>query len=305
MAVPLRQRGPAQAEDAGPRPRTAWHRLRQHKLAMAGLAFIIVLIIIAILAPVLAPADPNKQDLFARLAPPGTPFDELGEGRYWLGADQLGRDVLSRVMYGARISLLVGFVAEGIVLLIGVTLGALAGYYGGWVDIVLTRIADIVLSFPQIMLILVIVSMVGPSLRNIMLVLGLLGWPPIFRIVRGQFLSLREQDFVQAGRALGARDFRIISRHILPNSLGPILVAATFGTANAILTEASLSFLGMGVQPPTASWGNMLIQAQSSSVIENQPWLWVPPGLMIFISVLAINFVGDGLRDALDPRLKQ
>lgn len=272
-------------------------RFFRHKLAVAGLVVLILLVLLAIFAPQIAPHDPYYID--PRL------LDSRPSAEHPLGLDQVGRDVLSRLIYATRISLSVGVVAVSIYVLIGTVLGALAGYYGGWVDIVLTRFADIVLSFPQIMLILVIVSMVGPSLWNIMLVLGLLGWPSIFRIVRGQFLSLREQDFVQAGRALGARDFRIIWRHILPNSMGPILVAATFGTANAILTEASLSFLGMGVQPPQASWGNMLIQAQSSSVIENQPWLWIPPGLMIFISVLAINFVGDGLRDALDPRLKQ
>lgn len=286
----------AEAEASG-RNFYVLRRFLRHKLAVAGLIVLILLVLLAIFAPKIAPHDPNYID--PRV------LDETPSAIHPLGLDQVGRDVLSRLIFATRISLSVGVVAVGIYVFIGTVLGALAGYYGGWVDILLTRIADIVLSFPQIMLILVIVSMVGPSLRNIMLVLGLLGWPQIFRIVRGQFLSLREQDFVQAGRALGARDYRIISRHILPNSLGPILVAATFGTANAILTEASLSFLGMGVQPPTASWGNMLIQAQSSSVIESQPWLWVPPGLMIFISVLAINFVGDGLRDALDPRLKQ
>ena len=272
-------------------------RFLRHKLAVAGLVVLVLLVLLAIFAPYIAPHDPNYID--PRV------LDDRPSAVHPLGLDQVGRDVLSRLIFATRVSLSVGVVAVGIYVLIGTVLGALAGYYGGWIDVVLTRLADMVLSFPQIMLILVIVSMVGPSIWNIMIVLGLLGWPSIFRIVRGQFLSLREQDFVQAARAMGARDARIIFRHILPNSMGPILVAATFGTANAILTEASLSYLGMGVQPPRASWGNMLIQAQSITVIENQPWLWVPPGLMIFISVLAINFVGDGLRDALDPRLKQ
>lgn len=284
-------------EESSARNHYVLRRFLRHKLAVAGLVVLILLVLLAIFAPQIAPHDPNYIDPHA--------ISEAPSAAHPLGLDQVGRDNLSRLIYATRISLSVGVVAVGIYVLIGTVLGALAGYYGGWVDVVLTRFADIVLSFPQIMLILVIVSAVGPSVWNIMLVLGLLGWPSIFRIVRGQFLSLRGQDFVQAARALGARDARLIYRHILPNSLGPILVAATFGTANAILTEASLSFLGLGVQPPQASWGNMLIQAQSSSVIESQPWLWVPPGLMIFISVLAINFVGDGLRDALDPRLKQ
>jgi peptide/nickel transport system permease protein len=272
-------------------------RFLRHKLAVVGLVILTVLVLTAVFAPQIAPYDPNKFDAVSMV---DTPTRE-----HLLGLDQVGRDVLSRVIYASRISLSVGVVAVGIYVIIGTVLGSLAGYYGGWVDIVLTRIADMFLSFPQIMLILVIVSMIGPSIWNIMVVLGLLGWPPIFRIVRGQFLTLRELDFVQAGRGMGAKDSRLIFRHILPNSMGPILVAATFGTATAILTEAALSYLGLGVQPPAASWGNLLIQAQSTTVIEKQPWLWVPPGMLIFISVLAINFVGDGLRDALDPRLKR
>lgn len=272
-------------------------RFLRHKLAVAGLVILTLLVLMAIFAPQIAPYDPNKFDAVSMV---DTPTRE-----HLLGLDQVGRDVLSRVIYASRISLSVGVVAVSIYVVIGTVLGSIAGYYGGWVDIFLTRIADMFLSFPQIMLILVIVSMIGPSIWNIMVVLGLLGWPPIFRIVRGQFLTLRELDFVQAGRGMGATDARLIFRHILPNSMGPILVAATFGTATAILTEAALSYLGLGVQPPAASWGNLLIQAQSTTVIEKQPWLWVPPGMLIFISVLAINFIGDGLRDALDPRLKR
>lgn len=272
-------------------------RFLRHKLAVAGLVVLVALVLVAVFAPQIAPQDPNYIDMVN--------FDDRPSRTHLLGLDQVGRDVFSRLIHASRISLSVGVVAVGIYVVIGTVLGSVAGYYGGTVDIAMTRFADMVLSFPQIMLILVIVSIVGPSIWNIMVVLGLLGWPPIFRIVRGQFLSLREQDFVQAGRAMGATDFRLIFKHVLPNSLGPLLVASTFGTATAILTEASLSFLGLGVQPPQASWGNLLIQAQSISIIEKQPWLWVPPGAMIFISVLAINFVGDGLRDALDPRLKR
>jgi peptide/nickel transport system permease protein len=294
----IAQSAAAEAAQAMPeRKNEVLRRFLRHKLAVGGLAVLILLVLMAIFAPVIAPHDPNYID-------PVT-MSDAPSGAHLLGLDQVGRDVLSRVIFASRISLSVGVVAVGIYVAIGTVLGALAGYYGGWIDIALTRVADMVLSFPQIMLILVIVSVVGPSIWNIMVVLGLLGWPPIFRIVRGQFFALRDADFVQAGHALGATDQRIIFRHILPNSVAPILVAATFGTATAILTEASLSFLGLGVQPPQASWGNLLIQAQSISVIEHQPWLWVPPGALIFISVLAINFVGDGLRDALDPRLKR
>ncbi|MFZ5825752.1 MAG: oligopeptide ABC transporter permease [Bacillota bacterium] len=273
-----------------------FRRFLRHRLALIGLIILLGLITMAVFAPALAPHHPNE--IMASM-------DDRPSPKHRLGLDMVGRDVLSRVIHASRISLSVGVVAVSIQVTVGTILGSMAGYYGRAVDILLTRLADMFLSFPQIMLILVIVSFVGPSIWNIMVVLGLLGWPPIFRIVRGQFLTLREQDFVQAGRAMGARDFRLIFRHILPNSMGPILVAATFGTATAILTEASLSFLGLGVQPPQASWGNMLINAQSITVIESMPWLWVPPGALIFLSVLAINFVGDGLRDALDPRLKQ
>ncbi|MGE5674414.1 MAG: oligopeptide ABC transporter permease [Mycobacterium leprae] len=272
-------------------------RFLRHKLAVAGLIFITLMVLMAIFAPVIAPHNPNQIDASA--------FSDAPSKAHLLGLDQVGRDVFSRVIYASRISLSVGLVAVGIYVVIGAVLGSLAGYYGGWIDISLTRFADMVLSFPQIMLILVIVAIIGPSVWNIMVVLGLLGWPPIFRIVRGQFLQLRELDFVQAGRALGALDRRLIFKHLLPNSMGPLLVSATFGMATAILTEASLSYLGLGVQPPQSSWGNLLIQAQSISVIEHQPWLWVPPGALIFLSVLAINFIGDGLRDALDPRLKR
>lgn len=272
-------------------------RFFRHKLAVAGVVVVALLILVALFAPWIAPHPPNEIDMLS--------MSDAPSRVHLLGLDQVGRDVFSRLIYASRISLSVGVVAVGIYVTIGTMLGCLAGYYQGTVDVVLTRLADMVLSFPQIMLILVIVSMIGPSIWNIMIVLGLLGWPPIFRIVRGQFLTLREQDFVQAGRALGARDGRLMFKHILPNSVGPILVAATFGTATAILTEASLSFLGLGVQPPASSWGNLLIQAQSITVIEQQPWLWLPPGMLIFLSVLAINFVGDGLRDALDPRLKR
>ncbi|HLN65496.1 MAG TPA: oligopeptide ABC transporter permease [Symbiobacteriaceae bacterium] len=295
-ALPKSATGAEETAAAPKEKNQVLRRFLRHKLAVAGFVVIVAMILVAIFAKYIAPYDPNLIQ---------TTMEDAPSAQHLLGLDQVGRDVLSRLIHASRISLSVGVVAVTIYVVIGTLLGAVAGFYGGWIDIVLTRIADMFLSFPQIMLILVIVSMIGPSIWNIMVVLGLLGWPPIFRIVRGQFLTVREQDFVQAGRALGATDARLIFKHVLPNSFGPILVAATFGTATAILTEASLSFLGLGVQPPQASWGNLLIQAQSMTVIEKQPWLWVPPGAMIFLSVLAINFVGDGLRDALDPRLKR
>jgi peptide/nickel transport system permease protein len=287
---------PNQAENSDQVKHNVLRRFLRHKLAVTGFVLLALLVLLAVFAPYVAPHDPNFVDPVS--------MDDSPSRLHPFGLDTVGRDVLSRVIVASRISLSVGVVAVGIYVIIGSVLGSLAGYFGGVLDVLLTRVCDTVLSFPQIVLIIVIVGVIGPSIWNIMVVLGLLGWPQIFRIVRGQFLSLREQDFVQAGRAMGARDGRLIFRHVLPNSMGPILVAATFGTASAILTEAALSYLGLGVQPPQASWGNLLIQAQSITVIEQQPWLWVPPGMLIFVSVLAINFVGDGLRDALDPRLK-
>lgn len=296
-AVTKLPQSPSETGEAPAKQYAVLRRFLRHRLATLGMVILLLLALMAIFAPAIAPHDPNFIDPAA--------IDDTPSRLHLLGLDQVGRDVLSRVIFASRISLSVGVVAMAINLLVGTLLGAVAGFYGKAVDVALTRLADMVLSFPQIMLIIVIVSLVGPGLWNIMAVLGFLGWPTIFRIVRGQFLSLREADFVQAGRAMGARDWRLIVKHLLPNSMGPIIVAATFSTAQAILTEAALSFLGMGVQPPAASWGNLLIQAQSSTVLEKQPWLWVPPGALIFLSVLAINFVGDGLRDALDPRLKR
>lgn len=274
-----------------------WHQYRRHRLAVASTVVFFILALTAIFAPLLAPYDPAYID--------PSVFDEAPSQAHPLGTDRVGRDVLSRLIYGGRVSLSVGIVAVVIFVLIGTFLGALAGYYGGRVDAVISRFIDIVLSFPQLMLILVLVSLLGPGLRNIMLVIGLLGWPQVARIVRGEFLRLRVHDFVMAATVVGTPNRRIITRHFLPNAMGPILVAATFGVASAILTESALSFLGLGVQPPTASWGQMLNEAQSLTILESKPWLWVPAGIMILISVLSINFIGDGLRDALDPQLRR
>ncbi len=279
------------------RKASLWTLFRRHRLGVVGLVVIVLLIIIAVAAPLLAPSDPNQISLSA--------YREAPSSQHWLGTDAQGRDVLSRIIYATRISLSVGLVAVSIYVVIGTVLGGVAGYFGGWVDSVIMRLADVVLSFPSIIVIITVVSILGPSILNVMLVIGLLGWPPIARLVRGEFLTLRGRDFVTASQMIGASSPRIIFRHILPNATTPIIVNATFGVAQAILLEAGLSFLGLGVQPPTASWGNILNAAQSVTILEEMPWLWLPPGAMIVLAVLAINFLGDGLRDALDPRARR
>ena len=274
----------------------AWRRFLRHRLAVVSLCVLGVLVLIAIFASQIAPMSPYISDPAAFSAPPSA--------HHLLGTDLIGRDILSRLIYASRISLSVGLVSSGLFVIIGTLLGSLAGYYSGRVDLLIMRFTDMILSFPVLMLILVVVSVVGPSLYNVMAVIGLIGWPGVARLVRSSFLSLREQDFVEAARASGASNFSIMFRHMLPNAMGPVLVAGTFGAASAILTEAGLSFLGLGVQPPIASWGNMLNDALSMTVLHTMPWLWVPPGVLIVVAVLAINFVGDGIRDALDPRLQ-
>ncbi|UQZ85154.1 Glutathione transport system permease protein GsiD [Paenibacillus konkukensis] len=268
-------------------------RFAKHKLAVAGLAVMLILTVCAIFAPLLAPHDPYEVT--------GS-FEAEPSSQYLLGTDQVGRDVLSRLIYASRVSLVVGIGAVAIGVTIGTILGLVSGYFGGWVDMVVMRLTDIFMSFPQLMLILVVVSVVGPSLTNVIVVLGFLGWTGVARLVRGSVLSLKQMDYVKAGVALGLGTARMLFLHILPNAMAPILVNATFGIAGAIIAEASLSFLGLGVQPPTASWGNMLTDAQSLTVLTSQPWLWLPPGIMIIMSVLSVNFIGDGLRDALDPK---
>jgi peptide/nickel transport system permease protein len=266
----------------------------RHRLAVFGAVVIGMLVLIAIFAPLIATHDPNEIDLFATSQGPSS--------EHWLGTDDIGRDVFSRVVYGTRVSLSVGLVAVTIYVIIGTILGAVSGYFGGWVDSTIQRFTDAIMCFPSLIIIIAAVAIIGPSIYNVMIVIGLLTWPGICRLVRGQFLSLREREFVEAARSMGAKPKRIIFRHLLPNAIAPITVAATFGVAAAILTEAGLSFLGLGVQPPTASWGNMINTAQSAAVLQQMPWLWIPAGIMIALAVLSINFVGDGLRDALDPR---
>ncbi|MBI5399406.1 ABC transporter permease [Candidatus Saganbacteria bacterium] len=245
----------------------------------------------AILAPVIAPYDSNAIVNIETIAP---------STQHLFGTDDLGRDIFSRAVYGARISLTVGLVAVSLSLIIGILLGALAGYFGGWLDSSIMRFVDIMLSFPSIFLILAIQAMLTPNIYNVMLVIGLTSWMGVARLVRGEYLKIRELQYVEAAQAIGCSHWRIIFRHILPNAQAPIIVAATLGMAGAILTESSLSFLGMGVQPPTPSWGNMLMDAQA--YMRDAPWLAIIPGILILITVLSFYLIGEGLRQALDPR---
>lgn len=274
--------------------RLALRRFGRHRLAVVGLVFLVLLALAAVLLPLVLGLDPNAVDVTAVRRPPG-------DG-HLLGTDAAGRDVLARLVAGGRVSLLVGLSAALLATVIGLILGAVAGYFGRWVDALISRIADVVLSFPTLIIIIVIVAFVGPSLPTLILSIGLFGWPIGFRIVRGLTLSLREQDSIQAATGLGARNGRILSKHIVPAVVAPLTVVATLEVAQAILLEAALSFLGLGVPPPAASWGNMLNDAQSLTILETMPWLWLPPGIAIAVTVLAVNFVGDGLRDAVDPR---
>jgi peptide/nickel transport system permease protein len=276
--------------------RIAGRRFRRNHLAMAGLAIMVLLYWVTLLAPFLAPFDPNFQGniVLNRYQSPSM--------EHFLGTDKFGRDIFSRILYGARISLSIGFISIAITVTMGVIVGAMAGYFRGWVDTAIARGIDMLLSIPRIILLLVIIAMFEPSIFLLIAVLGLTGWEGSARIVRGQFLSLREQEFVQAAKALGYSDWRIILRHILPNTLAPIIVIATLGIGNVILLEAALSFLGLGVQPPTASWGSMVNDGRDAMITAW--WIATYPGLAIVLTVVAFNLLGDGLRDALDPRLR-
>jgi peptide/nickel transport system permease protein len=276
------------------RQREFWKNLKRNRMAMAGLALVLGLFVVSFFAHWLSPYDPNSIDLKQVLMPPSH--------AHLLGTDTLGRDVLSRIIYGSRVSLKVGFVAVGLATLIGLVVGALAGYYGGWVDAALMRLVDLMLCFPAFFLILAVIAVLEPSIWNIMAVIGLTSWMGVARLVRAEFLSLREREFVIAARALGASDLRLIMRHMLPNALAPVMVSATLGVAGAILTESALSFLGLGVQPPTPSWGNILTAGKDN--IEIAWWLSVFPGLAILITVMSYNLLGEGIREAIDPRLK-
>jgi peptide/nickel transport system permease protein len=261
-------------------------------LAYSGFVMISIIFLLAMLAPLIAPYDPNEINVKAILLEPSL--------MHWMGTDGLGRDVLSRMLYGGRVSLLVGLVAVGISTAIGIVLGAIAGFYRGWVDVLIMRLVDVMLSIPSFFLILAVIAFLTPSIINIMIVIGLTSWMGVTRLVRAEFLSLCDREYVLASRTLGAKDFRLIFRHLLPNSLTPIIVSAVLGVAGAVLMESGLSFLGLGVQAPQASWGNILTDGKE--YIQFAWWLSLFPGLAILITVLGYNLLGEGLRDALDPR---
>ncbi|MBI4822625.1 MAG: ABC transporter permease [Nitrospirae bacterium] len=268
-------------------------RFLRNRLAVSGAIAVFILVICSVFAPLIAPYEPTAIDIENVLSSPSI--------RHPLGTDELGRDVFSRMLWGGRVSLKVGFVAVGIAISIGVLIGSISGFYGGKVDTVLMRFVDIMLAFPTFFLILAVIAILEPSIFTIMAVIGITSWMDVSRLVRAEFLTLKERDFVLSAKALGAGNLRVMFKHILPNALSPVFVSATFGIAGAILVESGLSFLGLGVQPPNPSWGNILTAGKDN--IEVAWWLSLYPGLAILITVLSYNLVGEGLRDALDPRL--
>lgn len=275
--------------------KTIMRRFARNKAALVSSVVFLSMILMSIFAPLVAPYTPNDTIGYFEAAP---------SAEFLLGTDEVGRDILSRLIYGARISLLVGIGSVLIYVIIGTTLGLIAGFFGGKVDMAIMRITEVFMSFPYFMVILVMVSLIGPSVFTVTIIMGVLGWMPLCRLVRGSVLQMKNMDYVQAAVAVGYSKPKILLQQILPNVLSLILVNATFGVAHAILTEASLSFLGMGVTPPTASWGNMLSNAQSLTVISSQPWRWIPAGICVLMAVLSVNFIGDGLRDAIEGETK-
>lgn len=287
-------------ETASTWSRAVWLRFKRNKLALIGAGVLVILIVVALFAPLITDAalgwGRDEPDRYVLAAP---------SIRHPLGTDSVGRDNMVRLIHGGRVSLGIALSTVAISVTIGTIIGSISGFFGKWVDNLLMRCVDVIQSFPFLLFALTIVAIRGPRLDNLILALIFLGWTTSARLVRGEFLSLRERDYVEAARATGAPSLRIIFRHMLPNALAPLIVQATLEVAGIILAEAGLSYLGFGVQQPIPSWGNMLTEAQNMAILTRMPWLWVPPGLMIFLTVLSINFVGDGLRDALDPRLKQ
>lgn len=302
MAVETTVGALAPAEAVRRRMIPRWLRsLARARLAAAGIVILVLVVVSALAAPLLAPHDPRYGELIDSKLPPA--WQHQGMRTYPLGTDMLGRDILSRVIYGARISLAVGFSAVAIAGVLGITVGLVAGYYRGRMDDVIMRLADIQLAVPFILFALAILAVLGPGLRNLILVLGVTGWVTYARVVRGQVLSYREKEFVEAARALGAGDLRIMFRHILPNTFASLIVIGSFAVAATILAEASLSFLGLGVPPATPTWGGMVADGREQ-ILNNRWWMYVFPGAAIMLTVLAINAVGDWLRDFLDPRLR-
>ena len=274
--------------------RSATSRLLRDSRALIGIAVVVVIVLAALLAPVIARHDPLAIDLASQLARPSA--------AHWMGTDVQGRDVWARLVYGARISLAVGIISQSIALLLGVTLGLVAGFYGKWVDELVMRLADVTLAFPTLLLLIAMVAALQPSLPVVFATIGVVGWAGMARLVRGQVLVVRQLEYVQAVRALGAVDRRIVLRHVLPNVIAPVVIAATLGVAGAIMAEAALSFLGLGVQPPTPSWGSMISDGRDLDQLRHAPWTSLFPGLAIGAAVLGFNLLGDALRDALDPR---
>jgi peptide/nickel transport system permease protein len=272
-----------------------WRGLKRHKLAVASLGVAAVLIAASAAAPLLAGYAFDAIDLTAIRRPP--------TWEHWMGTDDLGRDLFARILYGGRISILIGLLAAAIGTGLGSLVGSVAGYYGGRTDGVLMRITDVAFSIPALPLLIVLASYTQAAAPSMALIIGLLSWMATARVVRGEVLSIKQMPYIEAARGLGASHTRIIARHVLPNALGPIVVSATLAVGNAILVESSLSFLGLGVQPPTPTWGNMLMEAQATMATE--PWLAIFPGVAILLVVLSVNFIGDGLRDALDPRIRE
>ncbi|AZR74484.1 peptide ABC transporter permease [Anoxybacter fermentans] len=274
--------------------KNAWKRLLKNRAAVLGMVIIALIVFSAIFAPYIAPYDPIKQNILARYKPPSA--------KHLLGTDELGRDILSRIIYGARYSLLIGIISISLALIFGIILGVLAGYYGGLVDLLIMRVVDIMLAFPYILLAIAIVAILGPELRNAMIAISIVNIPRFARLIRSSVLSIKESEYVQAAKALGASDLRIIIKYLLPNSMAPLIVQSTLSIASAILSAAGLSFLGLGAQPPTPEWGAMLSDARSA--LQLAPWVVTFPGIAIMLNVLGFNLLGDGLRDALDPKLK-
>jgi peptide/nickel transport system permease protein len=272
----------------------AWRRLIKSPIGIAGLIIIGILFLIAIFAPYIAPHDPYQQNILFRYQEPST--------KHWLGTDEMGRDILSRIIYGSRISLMVGLISISLALLMGVPLGLMAGYYGGYIDMIIMRFMDILLAFPAILLAIAIVAILGPNLQNAMIAIAIINIPRFSRVVRSSAISLKESEFINAARVLGAGDLRIFLFHLLPNAMAPLIVQTTLSIATAILEAAALSFLGLGAQPPSPEWGAMLSDARSA--LQKAPWLATFPGIAIIFGVLGFNLLGDGLRDALDPRMK-
>ncbi len=269
----------------------------KNKLALVGFSILMLFIMLAAVAPIIAPYERDAIDLgMIEVAP---------SREHLLGTDELGRDVLTRLLYGGRVSLGVSLIATVLQLVIGVTLGAIAGYFGGLVDNMIMRLVDIMMCFPFFVIAISMAAIMEPGVVSLVIIIGILQWTNIARIVRVEILSLKQREFIEASRVLGLNSFEIIKKHLLPNVLAPLIVYTTLAIANGILLEAGLSFLGMGVRQPQPSWGNMLTAAQSMRVLKSQWWLWIPPGLLVFLTVLSINFLGDGLRDGLDPKLKR